>query len=447
MSDLSPQTWCVAGGGLLGQVLALRLAEAGGRVTLYEAAPETGGLAGAWTVGGLTWDTFYHVVLPGDARTLGLLDECGLSDAVTWERTRTGLYDGTRMHPLDGALDYLRLPALGPVAKGRLAFTLMMAARIRDGRPLERISVGDWLTKWSGRAAFERLWQPLLRAKLGENAELASAAFIWATIRRLYLARSAGAKTERLGYIDGGYARVLATLKARLEAAKVEVLTGCSVLSVTRHAGGLRVDTGRGPRVFDRFVSTLPCGPTARLCPDLDPDIRARLDGVVYQGIICASVVLDRPLAGRYLSYLTDPSLPFTAVVEMSALTGTARFGGRSLVYLPRYVTQSDHYWNLADDEVERRFLGGLQRIFPDLPPGAVLATRLARVRNVMAVPTIGYPDVVPPVATNVKGLYVVNSAQIADGTLNVDATLGVVEQALPLLLSDVPARPARAAA
>jgi len=96
---------------------------------------------------------------------------------------------------------------------------------------------------------------------------------------------------------------------------------------------------------------------------------------------------------------------------------------------------------------VERHFLAGLRRIFPDLAPGSVLATRLARVRNVMAVPTVGYPDVVPPVATNVEGLFVVNSAQIADGTLNVDATLGVVERALPLLLSDVPARTVRAAA
>jgi protoporphyrinogen oxidase len=385
--------------------------------------------------------------LPGDTRTLGLLGELGLGDAVAWERTRTGLYDGTRMYPLDGVMDYLRLPTLGPVAKGRLAFTLMMAARIRDGRPLEQIPVGDWLTRWSGRAAFERLWQPLLRAKLGDNSKLASAAFIWATIRRLYLARSAGAKTERLGYIDGGYARVLAALRARLEAAKVEVLTGCPVLGVAQHADRLRVDTGRGPRVFDRVVSTLPCGPTARLCPELSPDIQSRLDGVVYQGIICASVVLDRPLAGRYLSYLTDPVLPFTAVVEMSALTGTERFDGRTLVYLPRYVTQSDPYWDLSDDEVERRFLAGLRRIFPDLTPGSLLATRLARVRNVMAVPTVGYPDVVPPVTTNVEGLFVVNSAQIADGTLNVDATLGVVERALPLLISEVPARPARVAA
>jgi protoporphyrinogen oxidase len=227
----------------------------------------------------------------------------------------------------------------------------------------------------------------------------------------------------------------------------VEVLTGCPVASVTRQAGRLRVETARGVRHFDRVVSTLPCTPTALICPDLSPAIRERLDGVIYQGIVCASVVLDRPLAGRYLTYLTDPDLPFTAVVEMSALTGTERFGGRTLVYLPRYATQADLFWGLDDAEVERRFLDGLRRVHPDLRASEVRAVRIARVRNVMAVPTVGYPDVVPPVATNVEGFSIVNSAQIEDGTLNVDATLGVVERALPLLLTEATMAVSRSAA
>lgn len=439
MIQTPAETWCVAGGGMLGQVLALRLAQAGKRVTLCEAAPETGGLAAAWTVGQVTWDKFYHVVLPDDRRTLGLIGELGLGEAMVWQKTSTGFFAKGRLSPLDGAIDYLRLPVLGPLAKARLAFTLMMAARIADGGPLEQVPVKDWLVKWSGQAAFDRLWRPLLRAKLGENDEIASAAFIWATIRRLYLARSGGAKTEMLGFVDGGYGRVLAALRTRLEAAGVDLLTGCPVGGVARQGGRLRVETPAGARVFDRVVSTLPAGPTARLCPDLDAALRARLDRVVYQGILCASVVLDRPLGGHYLTYLTDTDLPFTAIVEMSALTGTARFGGRTLVYLPRYASQSDPYWGLDDEDIREGFLAGLRRVHPDLDPASIGAFRLARVRNVMAVPTLGYSDIAPPVRTNVEGFHIVNSAQITDGTLNVDATLGVVERALPQLLSDMP--------
>ena len=62
---------------------------------------------------------------------------------------------------------------------------------------------------------------------------------------------------------------------------------------------------------------------TARVCKGLSPEIAARLEGVVYQGVICATVVLDRPLSVNYLTYLTEADLPFTAIVETSALTGT----------------------------------------------------------------------------------------------------------------------------
>jgi protoporphyrinogen oxidase len=447
MTEARKETWGIVGAGILGQALALRLAEAGKRVTLIEAAPETGGLAAAWSIDGITWDKFYHVILPSDDRTLRLLHEIGLGDTIRWERSRTGFFADSRLSALDSALDYLRLPVLGPIGKARLAFTLMMAGRISDGRPLEQIPVGDWLTRWSGRDAFERIWRPLLRAKLGDNANIASAAFIWATARRLYLARSSGAKTEVLGFVDGGYDVVLTALQSRLRAAGVEVLTGCPVSRIARHGTVLRIETQAGSFQFDRVVSTSPAGVTAGLCPGLDPAIRARLDGVVYQGILCASLVLDRPLGGYYLTYLTDPDLPFTAIVEMSALVGPARFGGRTLVYLPRYVTQQDDFWQLSDAQIRDRFLKGLRQVYPDLEPSSVSACRIARVRNVMAVPTLGYSEVAPPVMTNVDGFYIVNSAQITDGTLNIDATLGVVDRAMAQLLADAPLGITRSAA
>ncbi len=81
--------------------------------------------------------------------------------------------------------------------------------------------MGDWLRRLSGRRVFEQLWLPLLRAKLGENHEVASAAFIWAVIQRLSKARRMGFDRERFGYVPGGYARILAAFAAALAAAGV----------------------------------------------------------------------------------------------------------------------------------------------------------------------------------------------------------------------------------
>ena len=438
----------VLGGGMLGQALALRLREAGHVVTILEAAPAGGGLAGAWTVGGVTCDMHYHVILPGDRRLLDLLDTLGLTNETEWKRSQTGFCAEGTLSPLNSSLDYLRLPALGLIPKLRVAATLMMGARIADGAPLERIPVADWLSRWSGRQAFERLWRPLLMAKLGENYKRASAGFIWATIRQLYLARSSGAKTETLGFVRGGYARILAALKRRLDAVGVDLVTGAVVNRVARESDGFRIEVADGRRFrFDRVVSTLPAGVTARLYEGLSDDIIRRLEGVVYQGIICATVILDRPLSPYYLTYLTDPDLPFTAIVEKTALTGPGMFGGKHVVYLPRYVTQEDYCWALSDGEIRADFEVGLRRIHPKFRDDWIVDFRLSRVRHVMAVPTVGYGEVVPPVRTNIPGLYIASSAQIVDGTLNVDATLGVVEQALPQILAEIEAPERRAAA
>lgn len=423
------------GGGILGQALALRLRRSGKRVVLLEAAPDLGGLASAWTVGSVTYDKFYHVILPFDERLLRLLDEIGLGDEVEWKSTQTGFFSEGRLMPLNGAVDYLRLRSIGLVTKLRVAFLLMTAGRITDGAPLEQISVKDWLIRWCGEAGYERLWRPLLRAKLGDNASLASAAFIWSSIRRLYLARKGVKKVEQLGYVRmGAYRRILDALRHELEKSGVEIQTSAPAKRIFQSGGDVCVETPAGLQTFRNVVSTLPTRRNLAVCEGLSPQETSRLQSVVYQGIICASVVLDKPLAGYYLTYLTDETLPFTGIVEMSALTGTDSFDGKTLVYLPRYVTQDDPFWSLEDDDIAAQFIEGLRKVHPDISEKNIVDLRLSRVREVMAVPTIGYRDKAPPTVTSIPGLYFVNSAQIIDGTLNVDATLGVLEQALPQL-------------
>ena len=423
------------GGGILGQALALRLRRSGKRVVLLEAAPDLGGLASAWTVGSVTYDKFYHVILPFDERLLRLLDEIGLGNEVEWKSTQTGFFSEGRLMPLNGAVDYLRLRSIGLVTKLRVAFLLMTAGRITDGAPLEQISVKDWLIRWCGEAGYERLWRPLLRAKLGDNASLASAAFIWSSIRRLYLARKGVKKVEQLGYVRmGGYRRILDALRTELEKSGVEIQTSAPAKRIFQSGGDVCVETPAGLQTFRNVVSTLPTRRNLAVCEGLSPQETSRLQSVVYQGIICASVVLDKPLAGYYLTYLTDETLPFTGIVEMSALTGTDSFDGKTLVYLPRYVTQDDPFWSLEDDDIAAQFIEGLRKVHPDISEKNIVDLRLSRVREVMAVPTIGYRDKAPPTVTSIPGLYFVNSAQIIDGTLNVDATLGVLEQALPQL-------------
>lgn len=425
---------------MLGLTLALRLRHQGHAVTVLEAAPEVGGLAAGDMLGGWPCDRFYHVVLPADLALQALLSELGIADRLRWRTTRTGFYTGGRLVSMSTALDFLTFPPLGPVDKLRLAYTVLHAARVRDWRRLEAVPVADWLRQLSGRRTFERIWLPLLRSKLGENYRETSATFIWATIARLYGARQPGAKRERFGWIDGGYAGVLARYADHLAALGVEVRRGARVAEVWDHgATGDAVGSDAGVDVrladgtslpFDAIALTLPTSRVASIAPQLTEPERARLTGVTYQGIVCVTVLLRQPPAGGYyVTNITDAGLPFTAVIDMTALVDPTRVGGQALVYLPRYVAQDDPLWQTADTDVIAQFLEGLWRVHPHLGPADVVDVRVARAREVLALTTLHYSERwLPPVRTSLPGVFVVTSAQIAAGTLNVNETLGVAE-------------------
>jgi protoporphyrinogen oxidase len=451
MSDVG-----VVGGGVLGMTLALRLRRSGHSVTVIEGTAATGGLAAPQSIGGFTWDRFYHVILMSDRNLKELLGELGLTDRLRWGNTRTGFYTDGELYSLSTSLEFLRFPPLNLVDKARLAATILYASRIRDGRALEAVPVTEWLGRLSGRRTLERIWIPLLKSKLGENYRQASAAFIWAIIARMYAARRSGLKREMFGYVEGGYAEVLPRLRERLEAEGVQFRCGAAVEAVGADgrplkdsltpsrasrsswrsvAGGpadaatVRLVNGETLQ-FDDVILTVPCGKAAAMCPNLTAAERSRLNSVVYQGITCASLLLRRPLAGYYVTNITESWVPFTAVVEMTALVDRSAFGGNSLVYLPRYLTQDDPFWQRSDAEVKEEFLAALERMYPDFRRTDVLAFEVSRVREVLAVSTLNYTErSLPPVRTSVEHVFVVNSAQIANGTLNLNETIGLANQ------------------
>ena len=49
----------------------------------------------------------------------------------------------------------------------------------------------------------------------------------------------------------------------------------------------------------------------------------------------------------------------------MTALVDPAEFGGRTLVYLPKYATADDPAWSKTDEEIRGEFLAALARLYP----------------------------------------------------------------------------------
>ena len=425
-----PERWAVVGGGMLGLTSALLLSDLGHDVTVYEAQPTFGGLAAAWRIGDVTWDRHYHVTLASDRALLGILDRLDLRNELRWVETKTGSYADGALHSISDSVEFLRYPALRLADKARLAATILYGARVQNWRKLEQVSVEDWLRRWSGDRTFDRFWLPLLRAKLSENYDRASAAFIWATIQRLYAARRSGMKREQFGYVSGGYARVLERFAEVLTERGVDLRPASPVASVAREEMPVVALADGSTVSFDNVIVAAASPVAARLIAGLPGPSHERLMSVPYQGIVCASVLLRHPLSPYYLTYITDPA-PFTAVVEMSALVDPAELDGHALVYLPKYVDPADPIFDRNDDEIRAEFLPGLRRVHPGLRDDDILAFEVSRVRRVFPIPTIGYSDRVPGFASGVPGIHVLSSAQIVNGTLNVNETVQLAHRGI----------------
>ena len=390
--------WAVVGGGFLGMTLALRLAQQGKTVTLYEAAPTLGGLASAWQLGDVVWDRHYHVTLQSDTYLHSLLRELGLENELQWATTRTGFFVNSRLYSFSNLIDFVKFSPLGLVDKFRLGATVFAASRIKDWKLLEKILVTEWLERWSGRSVLEKIWLPLLRAKLGESYRETSAAFIWATIARMYAARRSGMKKEMFGYVRRGYARVIEQFAKILHQNQVCCRVGLSVRSV-RSVGRaeIQVELSDGSREsFDQVVLTTALPIVAAVCPQLSATDQRRLSGIKYQGIICASLLLREPLADFYITNITDSWVPFTAVIEMSALVDRKDFGGRALVYLPKYLPSDAPEFQLTDEQIQERFVNALARMYPRFKRENLLCFRLSRVKYLLPIQTLYYSDKLP---------------------------------------------------
>ncbi|KAA9039303.1 NAD(P)/FAD-dependent oxidoreductase [Ginsengibacter hankyongi] len=432
------KTWGIIGGGMLGMTLALRLSQQGNKVTIYESADKVGGLASSWQMDGVVWDKFYHVILMSDLNTRKILKEIGLENELRWVETKTGFYSEGKLYSMSNIIDFFKFPPINLIDKFRLGLTIFAASKIKNWEKLENILVADWLTKWSGKRVFEKIWLPLLKAKLGDNYKNTSAAFIWTTIQRMYAARKSGLKKEMFGYVTGGYDKINNEFANFLVKQGVNIQYNSKVTSVQKIADGKMEVTGNGAsQTYDYVISTLSSKASVAIANQLTYAEKQKHESVKYLGVICASILLKKPISKFYVTNITDAWPPFTGVIEMTALINKKEVNNKNLVYLPKYVNSDDTLFDKDDAAIRKLFLEAIFKMYPGISENDLLFWGVSKARVVFALPTINYSKNIPGITTSIGNYYIVNSAQIINGTLNVNETIQVAETKLKEILTN----------
>jgi protoporphyrinogen oxidase len=199
----------------------------------------------------------------------------------------------------------------------------------------------------------------------------------------------------------------------------------------------LEVRTETSTQVFDRVVSTLSSKESVNIAKGLTESEIQKHNDIKYLGVICPSVLLNKPISPYYVTNITDSWPPFTGIIEMTALIDKNEVGGRHLVYLPKYVNPDDELFEKDDGQLRNLFLGSLYKMYPNLSQEDLHFWGVSKARIVFALPTINYSKKVPAITTSLGNYYIINSAQIINGTLNVNETIQVAENKLKEILND----------
>lgn len=397
----------VIGAGAMGLAAGFRAARNGHEVTVLEAAPEAGGMAGQFDLGGVSLERFYHFVCKTDEPTFALLDELGLSDKLHWRPTSMGVFTGGRLHRWGDPLALLRFPLLSMWQKVRYGLFAFVCVKRDRWDALEHETARSWIVRWCGEDVYRRLWKPLFDLKFYEYAENISAAWIWTRIRRIGRSRRSMFQ-EELGYIEGGSMTLIDALRADVERHGGMVLVGTPARCV-------RVDDGRVLGVeadgeffgADAVISTAPTPLVSAMIPDLPLEWKARYDAITNIGCICVIFRLGRSVSPHFWVNVSEPDLEIPGIIEFTNLRDV---GEDTVMYVPYYLPVTERKFSWTDEQLVADAFRCLKRVNSELRQEDVKATKVARLRHGQPICEPGFAAKIPPVETPIAGLQVADT-------------------------------------
>jgi len=395
----------VIGAGAMGLAAAYHALKRGHQVTVLEAAPEAGGMAAHFDLGGLSIERYYHFVCKADQSTFDLLGELGLGDQMRWVPTSMGYFYEGKLSEWGDPISLLKFPKLSLIDKLRYGAMMFFSTKRSDWRSLENISAKDWITRWCGTAVYAKMWDPLFRLKFFEYADNISAAWIWTRFKRVGTSRKSLLQ-EELGYIDGGSETLVNALVRAIEAKGGVLRLGTPATRVETRSGRVTGVTANGEFFpADAVISTMPIPYVTRIVPDLPAQERARYDAIANIGVICVVFRLKRSVTPHFWVNISDPRFEIPGIVEFSNLRPT----GDSVVYIPYYMPVTHPKFTRDDEFFRAEGFRYLSLINPALREQDVTAVYVGRLKHAQPVCPPGFAAMLPPVETSIRGL------QIAD--------------------------------
>ncbi len=402
----------VIGGGLAGITAAIRLADAGRRVTLLESKPRLGGLTYSFQRGDLTVDNGQHVFLRCCTAYRALLTRLGVTDQVELQ-PRLDIRVRSPRSATDARLRRSGLPAPlhlgGSIARYRLLSVgqrlrfvraaLAMKRLDRDRAGVDERSFGDWLREHKqDQTTIDAMWDLVGVATLNakpDHTSLAAAAMVF-QVGLLTDASAAdiGWAAVPLQRLHGDAATTL------LEQLGVEVRTNATVTAINPVGDRFVIRTADRDVDSDSVVVAVPPATAESLLPTdalaAEPGWSARLPD---SPIINVHVILDRTV-------LRDPFLAGAGTPIQWVFDRTATAGLADGQYLAVSVSAADDFIDAPVATLREQLLPELVALLPAVGEAQIKDFFVTRERHATFRPEPGTRRYRARTITRVPGLF-----------------------------------------
>ena len=322
-------------------------------VTVVEASPELGGLAGSFTHAGKQIPKFYHHIFDHDRITLAYLQRYGEREHMVWKKIKMCILVGGKLFNFTNPFALLRFSYLS--FWGRIRYGLFGAYVLSFMNPKKvdkTLDARAWLTKVAGAEVTEKLFYELQgRNKFGIKLEDISA-------QQFAHRLKAGEALGTFGYPYKGFQVIVDGIEAELRKKGVDFKVSTPAVGVDLVKKTVTLKGGK-KLSYDKLVTTLPVPVMLKITSGWPQDYVEKLSHIKYCPVVSVIFGAKEFLSKHYWLNVLQERIHM--IVQHSRLYDGY---GAKVMWASRYGNSIEDF-DLSDEAIEKAYLGVVTKYFP----------------------------------------------------------------------------------